>query len=448
MSIYAGCCYFGTIVTFVLYLVIKNRKRKYLFSCFNLSLYIYFFSIVISPLFYILDDTWLALGSHNASIYTNYLNKCIILNCIGLFVTIVTMLLFEFNGKYQKENIIYNLSYTLKDNVFGMFFWVVILLWYIVVLKYNKELPLFNGGRAFYLGLSISPIYLALNQIIVLYALYYGTQYVYKKKGLIPWISAIITLLFTGNRSNLVSVVAPIIILMIYTRERRKEFKSNKIKEISDKLSGRWKKRVAPRIFLLIFFIGLTGMILQAIRSDININIQGLVNEVFKGNTFSEIRDGAYILRGYEHKYGSQLLWGKTYAAGLMSFIPSGFSKFRIDWSFGRFTSMGLFGLSEHFGLRGGWGMEAFLNFGILGVIVFAIIQGLILAFLEKMFYRIFFLGNVKSNGKEYIALYIFVLLHSFFVCTSGTYNLYVVILFILGIAILSSKFNIKFKIK
>ena len=138
-------------------------------------------------------------------------------------------------------------------------------------------------------------------------------------------------------------------------------------------------------------------------------------------------------------KFGTSYWGGKTYLAGLLSFIPLGISKFRYEWSFGRVTAYGLFGLVDHRGLRGGAVMEAYLNFSWYGVVIFGLLQGVVYGILEKVFYCIFYnRKKLKYGGKEVLIAYMISSLHNFFVITSGAYNVYVDLLFLILVVFLS----------
>ena len=78
---------------------------------------------------------------------------------------------------------------------------------------------------------------------------------------------------------------------------------------------------------------------------------------------------------------------GKTYLASLLSFIPSsladsnipilsGIAEFRSIYSAGQWTTYTLFGLTNHYGLRGGMFLLSYMNFGIIGVVLISIVLG------------------------------------------------------------------------
>ncbi len=96
----------------------------------------------------------------------------------------------------------------------------------------------------------------------------------------------------------------------------------------------------------------------------------------FYGNNFCDLRDFAWIYSDWNHRF-----WlGKTYLAGLATFVPRGASEFRGTWSFGIATDWTV-GLDTqlHPGLKPGQFGEAFFNFGWLGAIGVGLVFGFIL---------------------------------------------------------------------
>ncbi len=83
---------------------------------------------------------------------------------------------------------------------------------------------------------------------------------------------------------------------------------------------------------------------MEFIRKGIeNINLIETLDSILYGNTFSDLRDGAFILYGYDAKY-DDFLYGKTYIADILSFLPKSKIEFRQIWSYGLFTTTTLFG--------------------------------------------------------------------------------------------------------
>lgn len=431
MSFIAIVFYALTVLLFIFYFFLKFVNRKYLFSIFNISFLIYCFSIFISPIFYNSPQAWVALFVTDYKVFSTYLDECLIINCTGLIFTLCTLSVVEFNRNSRVCATISKWSGKISDNVLKQFFYICVFFWYAIVLLFNKGLPLFNGGRGFYYNTAISPIYQALNEILFIYSVYFGCRLVYFKKDALKFIIAVLTLLFTGNRGTvLVSVLVPIGLLFIYGMGINKNSRK--------KHRGKFLK-----ICLLLLSVGAFGLVLQFVRSGGEFSIKGLFEEVLYGNTFSDIRDGAFILKGYREKFGTSYLGGKTYLAGILSFIPSSFFPYREMWSWGRFTANGLFGWENHFGLRGGAVMEAYLNFGWVGVLVFGTMQGVVYASLEKVFYYNFYSNRIEHSVKELPFALVLAATNNLFVCTSGLYNIYVDLIFLILIILLS---GVKFK--
>ena len=95
----------------------------------------------------------------------------------------------------------------------------------------------------------------------------------------------------------------------------------------------------------------------------------------FFGNDLTDIRDFAWILNGMDD---SDWLWGKTYVAGYLSFVPSYLMPFRETYSFGRVSPL-LAGLDpfHHSGLRPPIFGEMYVNFGLAGLLIGGFFYGL-----------------------------------------------------------------------
>ena len=118
------------------------------------------------------------------------------------------------------------------------------------------------------------------------------------------------------------------------------------------------------------------SVLLDALRSS-NFSLgrisAGFLLSIFFGNSYSDTRDFALVLSFWDH----HLLWGKTFLAGLIAFVPRFLSSFRDAWSIGVVTAT-LVGFSpqEHPGLRLGIFGEAYLNFGLTGVALLGLFVG------------------------------------------------------------------------
>lgn len=92
------------------------------------------------------------------------------------------------------------------------------------------------------------------------------------------------------------------------------------------------------------------------------------------GNNISDVRDFAWVMS----RWDGRLLLGRTYISGSLAFIPSHFFAWRREWAWAPFSTeaAGMGAHVLHFGLRPGMSGEVYFNFGIVGVIVLALVVG------------------------------------------------------------------------
>ena len=423
------CCIIGIIITMLFYLW-KFKKKNYIFSPFNISVLILLFVTLIMPFFFTADMAWIALGITNARSMAKYLSNSVIINVCGLLIFILTAFYVESKRKETRFHI--NVAETFMVNInpraLSFMFWMTAVAWVGIVFTFNHGIPLLNGGRTFYINTAISPVYLLLNELLFILSLIYGVQYITRKKRFIEFFTSVILLIGTGNRGTvLLSTIYPIGVLWFYYKD------SNTAKGL--------KKKTRKTTWKIIWFGAVllsAGMIMMLVRNGIKTNVKDLIFEFLYGNSFSDIRDGAFVLKGWkESKLG--YICGKTYLAGLISFIPSSMSPFKMKWGWGRFSTEMLFGWKNHPGLRGGNFMEAYVNFGWIGVIFSAILQGYISAYIENLFYEMCVRKKVGLHLGKVLMIVLLQKLQSFLICTSGNYTLFVFIAFVLVSVLLSA---------
>lgn len=436
MQYYSSISYFISLFLFIFYLILKYNKRKYIISAFNVGLFSYAFIIFLMPIiFFYNNKSWYALGIKSASSMRYWLSKSVLINSLGFTVSLLVLIYYEFNKKKSTwiERKTIKLTPCINSSILKIFFWIMIIVWYYIVFKYNHTLPILNGGRTFYVNLGISPIYLASKEIISIYVLYFGITYINNKRNLFKFLLATLTLFFGGSRSSLlIDTITPLAIIYIYQISKGK---SRHIMNNSE------KKKAIRKILMMMPFVAIVGIIISIFRSGSIISQSSIIREFFYGNTFSDIRDGAHILKRFSEK-GNLFLYGKTYIAALISFIPSSVSNYRTIWSWGRFSTVYLFNMNNHLGFRGGNSMEAYFNFGFFGVIFMGMFWGALMGMLERIFY-IFVLEQKQITGKEYFIWMPFIGLRSAITISSGTYNIYVDFLFLILILCVSNFFAI-----
>jgi oligosaccharide repeat unit polymerase len=126
-------------------------------------------------------------------------------------------------------------------------------------------------------------------------------------------------------------------------------------------------------IGFVVLFIGVGLNLLRSGEFSLQSLAGGFAEQIFYGNSYSDLRDFAWVY-GYWDK---SLLFGKTYLAAFMSFVPSFLSDFRTEWAAGKFTATTVgFDPLEHPGLRPGLFGEGYFNFGLVGVITIGTLLG------------------------------------------------------------------------
>jgi len=186
---------------------------------------------------------------------------------------------------------------------------------------------------------------------------------VYREKVMLL-VTALITigLLFFGERANLAAIV---MLLVIGTFIR-----------MGRKLRIIW---IFAGVTIALFFV----FLLDGLRNP-NFSLAavfgGIAISMFYGNSFSDTRDFALILSFWDGHY----FLGKTYLAGLIAFVPRFLSSFRDTWAIGVVTAtMAGFSPKEHPGLRVGIFGEAYLNFGLLGVLPLSLAIGSVVRLID-----------------------------------------------------------------
>lgn len=422
MSLLCNSLYIISLIIFLLYFLLKVVNNKILFSPFNISLYMYVFDIFIMPIFFTNDRAWYALGISDASSMIPYLQNSMIINFVGFIVMMISLYYFEFLNKNKKiEHFIIKIAKKINIGVLDYLTILLLIVWYIVVFIYNDGgLPLMNGNRTFYLNTSISSVYLALNSFLNIIALYYGIKWITEKRKFVFFIVTSLTVLFQGNRGAfIINIVATVFIFYIYFKKKKRNDYDKYYKVMMVKQNIKM-----IRILSLLLIL---GIILTLIRNKSAVSFDEIINELIYGNTFSDIRDGAFVLKGFVENTNSSYIYGKTIWAGLISFIPSSIFTFRANWSWGNYSTNILFGMANHTGLRGGNSMEAYVNFGYIGVIVFSIIYGYFFGKLECWFNNS--KKNMKNIAAEFIVVQLITSFYSLFICSASFYSFYVVVI-------------------
>jgi oligosaccharide repeat unit polymerase len=185
----------------------------------------------------------------------------------------------------------------------------------------------------------------------------------YRERSMMLIVAAIsIGILIYGSRNALLSIfMLTIIVSFIQMRERLRLI---------------WLALGGFSAFCLAFLLN----VLHSGKFSPGSVVLEFVMSTFYGNSFSDTRDFATVLSFWDGSH----FWGKTYIAGLIAFVPRFMSSFRDIWSLGVVTAtMAGFSPTEHAGLRIGVFGEAYLNFGLVGVLLLGLFIGGILRLMD-----------------------------------------------------------------
>lgn len=122
----------------------------------------------------------------------------------------------------------------------------------------------------------------------------------------------------------------------------------------------------------------------------------------FANSIFIEMRELGNLLAYLDIYHASNLdvlVWGKTYLASLISFVPSSISAFKSNYYIGRLTLilMGAGSADVSGGPRIGFVGESYLNWWIPGVVFVSFIFGLFISRVNGYFLR----GGQRSSGLD-----------------------------------------------
>ncbi|MES2122850.1 MAG: hypothetical protein V4492_08765, partial [Chlamydiota bacterium] len=152
-----------------------------------------------------------------------------------------------------------------------------------------------------------------------------------KKSFLFLFVLLLAVTLFFGMRGLLLLNILFFVLYQLYQREGRFQ----------------WKWLISGCALLFVFAIYLSQ--LRRGINDISGSAANFFFHLFYGNNFSDMRDFAWLLSFWDGEY----FYGKTYAAGFLSFIPRALSNLRQEWSFSLVTNQWIgFDSQEMPGLR------------------------------------------------------------------------------------------------
>lgn len=248
----------------------------------------------------------------------------------------------------------------------------------------------FFNGRQFFLGSPVfRPFFNVVISIIPIAFTYIALRYVqYRdKKGLLVFCALALFSLFWGVRGVLLGGLLSLFTQQVFYKGGDVTF-----------------KRIIS-LFLLFFFIALGLAHLREGSFTIENGLELVSRGFFYGNNFSDTRDFAWILSCWDGEY----LYGKTYLAAFLSFVPRELFAFRQEWAISMYTNSLVGFISEEMpGLRPGMFGESYLNFGWAGVAIFGWLYGFALRYADLR------IKEAVKNGKDIIRGYSHTLLFAF----------------------------------
>lgn len=342
-------------------------------------------------------------------------------------ITVLGYLAFLFGGwiakhkkyNFDKYDFFEKVIYTNITKGFGLYFSTIFIIAFfgIAAVMSMQSGMLFNARGVFLLNPSIrmfGNFFASITPIIMtFYIVRYFDKSIKMKKNLdaIFIFFVLMLCIFWGSRGLVFSIVLKAFWYYVYLN-----------------------KNISFKKIFIVGFISILGIMSLAILrsgyadvftlSNMEIIFSALFGGIVYGNTFSDCRDFAWMLSGFDGNY----FWGSTYLSGFTAFLPSYYFPFRRDFAIG-VISLDLAGVAnmsgEHPGLRGAPFYEIFFNFSYIGVVIWGMVLGFITRYSDIVMrysvnnYSNVTLGYVKS---------IYPMLISGLGMTAGMFGLYVFI--------------------
>lgn len=353
-----------------------------------------------------------------------YVDEAYIISIVGFICMLIGRLLCgkkQARRKNLLENMIYSNLQSIKFYKLMCIFSIISFVgMFLILIKYPEY---FLSLRSIAMvNTSLGPIMNALGSCSMCAFIYLSLYYWNKKEKVALFFISIniIAILLTGNRSTLISPI--LIFILIYCCINEEKIKNPK----------QWIKMIMMIIGLFIIAIEISEL---RMNDESELKTLGSIVQFFYGNNLSDLRDFSWILTGFENNF----VFGKTYLAALVSFIPSSILEFRSEYALGVITNKFANIEGFHFGLRGGIFCEPYLNFGYIGVVIVGIFIGYYLQYINNSF-----LENIKNKNiyLAYIFIFSFMFVSTFFIQSAVFFIMYVyLVINIVGVIIRHVKY-------
>lgn len=246
-----------------------------------------------------------------------------------------------------------------------------------------------------------------------------------KKQRLILWIGIFVLLLglIGGTRTTVILTAVTIAIIIAQVHRFRRMW-----------------AMVGGAAVMLIAAIGMKSLRDSSVSDQISFGRQ--ISSTLYNGDISDLREFAWILSGFKPEVWADFLWGRTYLAGYLAFVPAYLSSFRTEYGFGRVSAQ-FAGLDPafHSGLRPPIFGELYVNFGYVGVAVGALLYGALVGRLMRWIGEGLQPGAVGPDGtprNPYLVVWTgFLVLEVIdnFIFSAGFFRIYVLVgLMVLGL--------------
>lgn len=402
------------------------RRYGIVFSAYNYKVYAFVFCLCLSLVALYQDRAWYALGIRRdaASVMGAYLKESLLINSLGFVTLAVVVVTFLRKRQDYKSDALRKSVGLIDAPAAHICFSLFALVFVVLCLVYNQHtFPLLNTARSFYVDQWFSPVYQGCTAAINIYIIYFGLRAVCKRTDVAWFVLSCLCSALTGARGGLFESLLVVAIVAIYLYRQPASIASEE--ELRGALVGRtW------RILALVPVVILAALAMVSLRDQGSVaGVQAQFEELLYGNSFSDVRDGAFLLKGFRENLGDTFVYGRTYLAALISFIPSSLSPFRQQWAWGKLSAYGISHMQGvHLGLRGGWFMEPYINFGYVGVIGIALVYGAMLAYLDYAFYYELLLKGRQMDERVVFPLSLVATFAASLLTTSGFFTVYVIL--------------------
>jgi oligosaccharide repeat unit polymerase len=376
----------------------------------------------------------ISIGENNEIVY-QYVDMAFYISITGYISLWIGRLIFDVSSKYNPlyiflaltrpfEKIIENNINSFYANL--MFFGSFLLANSIIVVFQFSSGNIFDSRNYFLQNLQIRPLYNLVVSIYPFTSTYIAARIV-QKNLLVDKVMLVLGVVLSATLgSRFVILTVFINLISLYAFKKYKEVRALTLLKI-----------LVFGLFLILVALYISDVRELQFNPLITFSKTGL--SIFYGNTYSDVRDFAWILSKWDFNY----LNGSSYLSALFSFIPSVISPLRGESSISHYTNNVVgFDSSVHAGLRPGMFGEVFMNFGIVGPIMLGIIAGFCLRYSDRAIKKAVLSTDDVITG--YSKTFVYTVASSFYI-TAGFWSLYVYIILNLFIFLFD---NVLFKRK